>query len=101
MSVNAKHLATFILGAAAGVALNKYLQSEDGEKLAADLKEKANNLKTEAEDAIDKAPEYFEKLKTEGAAALIDKFPGIEKFLGELMGIKPTENPTSATEVKG
>ena len=70
MSVNAKHLATFILGAAAGVALNKYLQTEEGEKTLNDLKEKASNLKTEAEGAIDKAPEYFEKLKTEGAAAL-------------------------------
>ena len=49
MSVNAKHLATFILGAAAGVALNKYLQTEEGEKTLNDLKEKASNLKTEAE----------------------------------------------------
>ena len=48
MSVNAKHLATFILGAAAGVALNKYLQTEEGEKTLNDLKEKASNLRTEA-----------------------------------------------------
>ncbi len=31
--INAKHLATFVLGAAAGVALNKYLQTEEGEKV--------------------------------------------------------------------
>ncbi|TAE37203.1 MAG: YtxH domain-containing protein, partial [Runella slithyformis] len=33
MMVNAKHLATFVLGAAAGVALHKYLQTEEGEKM--------------------------------------------------------------------
>lgn len=94
MSVNAKHLATFILGAAAGVALNKYLQTEEGEKTLADLKEKASNLKTEAEGAIDKAPEYFQKLKTEGAAALIEQFPGIEKFMQDFMGGGSEAKPT-------
>lgn len=100
MAVNAKHLATFILGAAAGVALNKYLQTEEGEKLAADLKEKANQLKSEAETAIDKAPEYFDKLKTEANTSLTDamatlkeKFPEAEKMLQELLGIKKIEEP--------
>ena len=37
MSVNTKHLATFILGAAAGVAAHKYLQTEEGEKLFEEL----------------------------------------------------------------
>ncbi len=98
MPVNAKHLATFILGAAAGVALNKYLQTEDGEKLMTDLKEKGNQLRTEAEGAIDKAPEYFEKLKTEGISALKEKFPDIEKLLQELIGGNTAI--TSAEEVK-
>jgi hypothetical protein len=62
MAVSAKNLATFILGAAAGVALNKYLQTEDGEKLMEDLKAKGNELKDEAEQVIGKAPEYFEDL---------------------------------------
>jgi predicted transcriptional regulator len=96
MSVNAKHLATFILGAAAGVALNKYLQTEEGEKTLNDLKEKASNLKTAAEGAIEKETEYFEKLKTEGAAALVEQFPGIEKFLADFMGTKP---PVTSAEV--
>lgn len=96
MAVNAKHLATFILGAAAGVALNKYLQTEEGEKTLADLKAKASNLKTEAEGAIDKAPEYFQKLKTEGAAALIEQFPGIEKFMQDFMGGSEAVKPTVA-----
>lgn len=92
--VNAKHLATFVLGAAAGVALHKYLQTEEGEKALADLKEKANQFKGEAEGAIDKAPEYFEKLKTEGAETLKQYFPGAEKFLQDLFGNKPQDTTT-------
>lgn len=97
--INAKHLATFVLGAAAGVALHKYLQTEEGEKVLNDLKIKGNQLKDDAEQAIDKAPEYFEKLKTEGAAALKDSFPGIEAFLQELFG-KNTPQATVAEEPK-
>ncbi len=97
--INAKHLATFVLGAAAGVALNKYLQTEEGEKALADLKIKASQLKDDAEQAVDKAPEYFEKLKTEGAAALKENFPGIEAFLNDLMG-KNSPSATVADEPK-
>src|SRR5215217_1755165 len=84
MGINSKHLATFILGAAAGVAAHKYLQSEEGEKLLEDLKTKANNLKAEAEGAMDKAPEYFEELKTKGADTLKSSFPDAENFFKEL-----------------
>ncbi len=84
MSVTAKHLATFILGAAAGVALNKYLQTEEGEKFLDDLKEKGTAFKTEAEDALANAPEYFEKLKTEGSALLKDRFPEAENILKDI-----------------
>lgn len=84
MSINAKHLATFILGAAAGVAAHKYLQTEEGEKLLEDLKTKASDLKSEAEGAIDKAPEYFDELKTKGSEALKTSFPDAESFLKDL-----------------
>jgi hypothetical protein len=85
--VNAKHLATFIMGAAAGVALQKYLQTEEGKEALEELKIKAEQLKGEAESALENAPEYFEKLKTEGTEALKTHFPEIEKFLQDL--IKP------------
>lgn len=85
MSLNSKHLATFIIGAAAGVALHKYLQTEDGEKLLDDLKSKANELRGEAEEALDKAPEYFEELKTKGAETLKTNFPDADKFLKDLL----------------
>ena len=85
MSLNSKHLATFIIGAAAGVALHKYLQTEDGEKLLDDLKSKASELKGEAEEALEKAPEYFEELKTKGAETLKTNFPDADKFLRDLL----------------
>ena len=88
MAVNAKHLATFILGAAAGVALNKYMQTEEGEKLMADLKEKGNQFKTEAEEAMDNAPDYFEKLKTQLAELLKTNFPNAEQAIDDVLGKK-------------
>jgi len=84
MSINAKHLATFILGAAAGVAAHKYLQTEEGEKLLEDLKTKASDLKADAEGAIDKAPEYFDELKSKGSEALKNSFPDAEGFFKDL-----------------
>jgi gas vesicle protein len=86
MSVNAKHIATFILGAAAGVAMAKYfgMTEEEREKLFANLKEKASGLKGEAEDAFDKAKDYFEELKTKGADALKDHLAEAEKMMQDL-----------------
>ena len=86
MSVNSKHLATFVLGAVAGVALHKYLKTEEGEQLLEDLKDKAGDLKKDAEEAMDKAPEYFEQLQTKGTESLKNAFPDADKFLKELLG---------------
>lgn len=99
MSINAKHLATFILGAAAGVAAHKYLQTEEGEKLLEDLKTKASDLKAEAEGAVDKAPEYFQELKTKGSEAIKSNFPDAEKFLKDL--IDKFVSPKTSAESEG
>lgn len=95
MSVNAKHLATFILGAAAGVALNKYLKTEDGEKLLDDLKAKGTELKNEAEGAIDQAPEYFEQLKAKMTDLLQSNFPEAEKMLKDLLASHKPAAPST------
>lgn len=99
--VNAKHLATFILGAAAGVAMHKYLQTDEGEKMLEDLKTKAGDLKTEAEGALDKMPEYFEQLKNQGSEMLNKYTPEAEKMLQELLetlqGKKPETPPAPPT----
>jgi hypothetical protein len=94
MSVSAKHVATFIMGALAGVALTKYhnMSEEEKEKLVAGLKEKASKLKGEAEGAWDKAGDYFEELKTKGGDALKDHVANAENVLKDLFG-KKTDRP--------
>ena len=55
MGVNSKHIATFLLGAAAGLAAHKYMTmtDEEKEKMMADIKNKANSFKDEAEGAVE------------------------------------------------
>jgi ElaB/YqjD/DUF883 family membrane-anchored ribosome-binding protein len=88
--LSSKHLATFILGAAAGVAISKYmsLNDEEKEKLMGDLKQKANNFKDEAESAAQKAKEYFEELRAKGTDALKDHMGDAEKMMNDLFGKK-------------
>ena len=86
MSVNSKHIATFLLGAAAALAANKYMSMspEEKEKLAGDLKSKANQLKDEAENFAEK-----EALKEHMADA--------EKMMSELFDNKKVDpTPPSA-----
>ncbi len=93
MSVNSKHIATFLLGAAAALAASKYMSMtpEEKEKLADDIKDKANKVKTEAEEMMEKAKDYFEELKTKGGEALKDHMTDAEKMMNDLFGRK--ENP--------
>jgi gas vesicle protein len=98
MSVNSKHIATFILGAAAGLAAAKYMSmsEEEREKLLKDLKDKANGFKEEAESAAEKAKDYFTELKTKGADALKEHMADAEKMLHELFN-----KGAEATKPKG
>ena len=97
MSVNSKHMATFLLGAAAAFGAYKYskLSDEEKEKLIATLKEKAHNLKDHAETTVDKAKDYFTELTAKGGDALKEHFPGMEEFLGRFF--KKEEPAASAT----
>ena len=90
MAVSAKHLATFIMGALAGVALTKYnnMSEEEKEKFVAGLKEKARKFKGEAEGAWDKAGDYFEELKSKGGDALKEHAGNAENVLKDLFGKK-------------
>ncbi len=98
--VNPKHIATFLLGAAAGYPMFKYnsMTDEDKEKLYADLKEKANNLKDEAEKAAGKAGDYFEELKTKGAASMKDYMGEAESFFNDLHKKKETGSNNGAVQ---
>ena len=101
MSVSNKHMATFLLGAAAAFGAYKYskLSDEEKEKLSATLKDKAHKLKDQAEGTMDKAKEYFEELKSKGADALKEHMPGgIEEFFSRLFkSDTPSANPEGTT----
>ncbi|WP_118951133.1 hypothetical protein [Taibaiella helva] len=86
MSVGAKHIATFLLGAAAGAAALKYasMSEEEREKLMASLKEKAEKVKGEAEDTFEKAKDYFSELTTKGGESLKEHWADAESFLKDL-----------------
>ncbi len=88
MSVNSKHMATFLLGAAAAFAAHKYMSMtpEEKEKLAAKLKDKAHQFKDEAESAAGKAKDYFTELKAKGGEALKEHFADAEKLMHNLFG---------------
>ena len=92
MAVGSKHLATFLLGAAAGLAAYKYanMTDEEKEKLMADIKAKANSLKDEAENMFDKAKDYFEELRTKGGGAFKEHFGDAENVVNDLFGKKTT-----------
>lgn len=101
MSVNNKQWATFLLGAAAAFGAYKYINmtDEEKEKLAASLKEKANNLKDQAVSAEDKAMEYFNELKTKGTDTFKEHMPKVEEFFNSLFGGNKGE--TANTEMAG
>ncbi|MFV0606074.1 MAG: hypothetical protein ACK5NK_09560 [Niabella sp.] len=98
--VNSKHVATFILGALAGLAAGKYasMTPEEKEKMMANLKEKANNLKDEAVKATDQATDYFSELSQKGTDAIKEHFPGAEKWMNDIFGSKKTEETNTASE---
>jgi len=94
MSVGSKHIATFLLGAAAALAAQKYMSMtpEEKEKLAAKLKEKAHQFKDEAEGAAEKAKDYFTELKAKGGDALKEHIADAEKLLQNLFGKSTPKN---------
>ena len=97
MSVNSKHIATFLLGAAAALAASKYMSMtpEEKEKLAGDIKNKANEFKDEAEQFAEKAKGYFEELKTKGTKAFKEHLGDAEKMMSDLFGKKENSAPNT------
>ena len=103
MSINSKHIATFLLGAAAALAAKKLMEMtpEEKEKMAANLKDKAHKLKEEAENITEKAKDYFEELKTKGGDALKEHFPEAEEMLNKLFKkAAAPDNTKTQTESK-
>jgi hypothetical protein len=102
MAVDSKHIATFLLGAAAALAAHKYVNMtpEEKDKLAADLKDKANKIKGEAESAMEKGKEYFDELKTKGADAMKEHFGDVGSMLHNLFGGSGTQSQPGGPAAK-
>lgn len=101
--MSSKHLATFLLGAAAGIGALKYkeMSPEEREKLIADLKEKAKIFKGEAEDGFEKAKEYYEEIRSKGGDALKEHFGDMGHYLQSLFGGgKETAGAETETKTK-
>ncbi|SDD76406.1 hypothetical protein [Niabella drilacis] len=98
--VNNKHIATFILGALAGLAAGKYtsMSEEEKEQMMNNLKEKANKLKEDASKSAEQAKDYFSELATKGMDSLKEHFPGAEKWMSDLFGNKSADSHTAASD---
>jgi NAD/NADP transhydrogenase alpha subunit len=85
MSVNNKHLATILLGAAAAFGAYKYskMSEEEKQKLSDSLKDKFHKLKEEAEGSVGHAKNYFNDLKTKASDLMKDHFPGAEEHFND------------------
>jgi hypothetical protein len=99
MSVNNKHLATLLLGAAAGFAAYKYsnMTDEEKQKIADTLKDKFHKLKDGAESTAGTAKNYFNDLKNKAGDLLKEHFPNAEKHFDDLFK-SDSKNETTSTE---
>jgi len=81
MSLDNKHLATILLGAAAAFGAYKYstMTEEEKQKMADSLKDKFHKLKDEAESAGTTAKDYFSDLKNKATDMFKEHFPGAEQ----------------------
>ena len=97
MSVDSKHVATFLLGAAAAFAAHKYMSMtpEDKEKLSEKLKEKAQEFKSEAENAAGHAKNYFDELKIKGTDLFKEHIGDAEKLMQQIFS-NTAKNPDTA-----
>ena len=85
MSVDNKHIAAILLGAAAAFGAYKYsnLTDEEKQKMKDNLKDKFHKLKDEAESGAESAKNYFNDLKDKATTALKEHFPDVEKHFDE------------------
>lgn len=100
MALDVKHIATFLLGAAAGAAALKYssMTDEEREELIQKLKEKAGKVKDEASNSFEKAQDYFSELGTKGSESLKEHWSGVEEYLKGLLGNKSAPDAGEATK---
>jgi gas vesicle protein len=98
--ISPKHLATFLMGAAAGAAIMKYnsMTPEEQEKLTGDLKQKAEEAQTEAKQAIAQLQDYFNDLQTKGMDALKTQMGSAEGMIQEFISKMNANADTNANK---
>lgn len=98
MSVDNKHIAAILLGAAAAFGAYKYsnLTEEEKQKMKDNLKDKFHKLKDEAESGAENAKNYFNDLKDKATTPLKEHFPDVEKHFDEFF--KKGNNVSSDAE---
>ncbi|MDQ6889397.1 MAG: hypothetical protein M3Z56_03850 [Bacteroidota bacterium] len=97
MSVDNKHVATILLGAAAAFGAYKYskMTEEEKQKMADSLKDKFHKLKEEAENAGDTAKNYFTDLKNKATDLFKEHFPGAEQHFEDFFKGKANDDAVS------
>ncbi len=104
MSVDNKHLAGILLGAAAAFGAYKYskMTEEEKQKMADSLKDKFHKLKGEAEKAADSTANYFSDLKKKAVDMFKEHYPDAEQHFEDFFthdDAKGNTAPGPITEV--
>ncbi|HEU5364597.1 MAG TPA: hypothetical protein VFU62_03645 [Hanamia sp.] len=81
-------IAAIILGAAAGVALVKFLSmpKEQRDQFFANIKSKTSELLDNAEETVEKVEHYMDEYKSKGENEWIDKLYILKKMFKNLYG---------------
>jgi vacuolar-type H+-ATPase subunit H len=95
--ITPKHLATFLMGAAAGAAIMKYnsMTPEEQEALLKDLKQKADDVQKEATTAVSQFKDYFEDLQGKGMEALKSNMGQAENMVQDFIAKINSINTTN------
>ena len=96
MSINNKHLAAVLLGAAAAYGAYKYnnMSEEQKQIIKNNLKDKFHKLKNEAESGAESAKNYFNDLKDKAGSMLKEHFPHVEKYFDEFFKSRKDQTST-------
>ncbi len=81
-------VAAIILGAAAGVALIKFLSmpKDERDEFFANIKNRTSELLDNAEDTVEKVEHYMDEYKSKGENEWIDKLYILKKMFKNLYG---------------
>ncbi len=85
--ITPKHLATFLMGAAAGAAIIKYnsMTKEEQDALVDNLKQKAEDAKGEAKAAMDNLQDFFTNVQEKGMDTLKNQMGNAEVMIQDFL----------------